>query len=88
MSELELNLTNEPGTTLHIGGISSSCGFCHRGVNPYAEKHNTILGYGKDSGTPGCGIRFTEVTSTYGHKKAVQEMRPDLPYVGLDLDES
>lgn len=70
---------------LVIGSWSSACGKCNGSADPYDDGHNTMLGYGDSNGRPGCGEKWTAVTSAYGDKGAIdatKRMRPDLPYVG------
>lgn len=75
----------ENTATLYINLFSSRCGACGNGVDPEAQTHEMVLGAWGVPG-PGCGARFTEVSSDYaGTADRVKQMRPDLPFVGLDL---
>ena len=67
--------------TLIVGSWSSHCGNCGKAANPQSETHDVVLGYGPENGTPGCGVRWTQVESEYGQD--LSQFRPDLVQVGL-----
>lgn len=67
-------------STLHVGGWSSRCGACGKSCDPHSETHDVVLGYGPERGSPGCGARWTQVSSDYGMD--LSDFRPDLPQVG------
>lgn len=70
--------------TLVVSGSYSNCGFCGGHAFPDQETHETVAGYGPP--LPGCGARFTAITSDRIHideglRQRLAEMRPDLPVV-------
>ena len=74
--------------TLYINKSESRCGACGLGCSPYEVTHHTLMGYGAwDDDMAGCEARFTAVSSDYvgfpGLEDAIQQMRPDLPFLGL-----
>ncbi len=76
-------------TTLYINKSESRCGACNKGCDPYEESHITLLGwFATNDKMKGCGAEFDSVSSDYvgfpGLAEAIKEMRPDLPYIGLD----
>ena len=63
----------------------SYCGRCGRGARPSEKTHATLAGYGNDKG-PGCGFRWTKVTTAYAGpemERAVRDLRPDLEFVEM-----
>jgi hypothetical protein len=70
--------------TLFIDTSSSSCGACGRGADPYELRHDTILSYGGTA--EGCHAEWRYLSSNYtnveGLHDAIQEMRPDLEWIG------
>lgn len=72
--------------TLYINKSESRCGGCNHGADPYEESHITLVGwYAVNDKMKGCGAEFTSLSSDYNTSllgKRVQEMRPDLPYLG------
>lgn len=72
--------------TLIIDRSDTRCSNCRKSVSPYAETHETNLGYGPINGTPGCGAKFIATASGYvgpGISERIKEMRPDLPFEGM-----
>lgn len=72
----------ETTATLIVSRSYSTCGTCRRQTLPDAETHDTVSGYG--GGQPGCGARFTAVTSDQADeysKRQCTALRPDLPVV-------
>lgn len=68
---------------LIINRSDSKCGACNTGTDPNALYHAVQTGYGT-GGLPGCGARFTHVTSHYvGVEEAARRMRPDLEWVPI-----
>ena len=77
----------EATATLYINKSESRCGACNMGCNPDELTHDTLTGYAAfNDRMKGCGARFVAVDSDYigmpGLAEAIQQMRPDLPYVG------
>lgn len=73
-----------PESTLIIGRFSSECNNCGRQVLPDSETHEEISGWGGPA--PGCGVRFTHVTTEYvgtGIDEASMAMRPDLTWIPI-----
>jgi hypothetical protein len=72
--------------TLYINLNDSRCGNCDGSVHPNRMTCDILLGYNMDiNGTPGCGKRWTKVSSDYfGMDDAVTDMRPDLEFIGVD----
>jgi hypothetical protein len=71
---------------LLIDRWQSYCGICGWEASMYDEAHTTLLGFGSQNGSPGCGVRWTHVASkSYypGADNRVQELRPDLIYVDI-----
>lgn len=70
--------------TLYINKSDSRCGACSMGCDPYEESHITLLGwYATNDKMKGCGATFDSVSSDYiGFEDVVQDMRPDLPWLG------
>lgn len=69
---------------LSIQGWSSKCLNCGAGANPEEKVHDTVLGYGVEPGTKGCGIEWEKVTCEFGNNleaKAAGELRPDLEWI-------
>lgn len=68
--------------TLFINKSDSFCGECGLPANPRELTHEKAWW----DGAKGCGIRWTKVSSEYiglsGLKERVQQMRPDLEWVG------
>lgn len=80
-----------PPKTLVVDRFSSRCGDCGKSANPFSETHDVILGYGSDNGSPGCDVRWENVTSDYvspNVKQEVTNLRPDLRYIGWGAGES
>ena len=50
---------------LNIGGWSSTCDNCGGGADPTEHGHYSMLGYGVEPGTPGCGEPWTEARLMY-----------------------
>lgn len=81
---------NNTPTTLVVSRSYSSCAACRQQTLPSATIHDIISGWG--GGDPGCGARFTAITSDYGSadgmdaymRAILAEMRPDLPIVEYD----
>ncbi len=66
-------------TTLFINRSNSRCGACNKNADPYENAHDNVTMNGE-----GCGAKYVGVASDYfGIAKRVQEMRPDLPWVGM-----
>lgn len=70
---------------LVINNVSSRCGHCGHACDPREKEHTKILGYpdAPMTGKPGCGVRWTRVTSDYAGsqiQQAIQDMRPDLEW--------
>lgn len=75
-------MTQEITAVLVISRSASLCTHCGRGCLPWETHHTTMAGYA-DYDKPGCGAKFTAVSTNYfGLDDAVKEMRPDLPFVG------
>ncbi len=73
--------------TLYINKSESRCGACNKGADPYEESHLTIMGWSAiNDKMRGCGAIFDAVDSDYNFLgdlvEAIQEMRPDLPWLG------
>lgn len=69
---------------LVINRSSSTCGDCGRGADPNEKSHKTIIEYSPDTGSKGCGAKWTKVSSDYSgkdNKRRTMEMRPDLEWV-------
>lgn len=65
--------------TLLVGTFSTQCSECGRGASWHDETHERCLGYGDQP--PGCGVRWTHITSTYlsaGIDEHLASERPDL----------
>ena len=76
--------------TLIVSGSYSNCGYCGAHAFPNQETHETVAGYGPQ--LPGCGARFTAITSDRIHideglRQRLAEMRPDLPIVDCLTEE-
>ncbi len=56
-------MTNLPAATVIMGGWSSTCNNCGLQTVNFVE-HDEVSGYGPRR--PGCGIKFTHITSLYG----------------------
>ena len=72
--------------TLYINRSDSLCGTCGLGADPSEQGHKTLLGYGVQRDSGGCGAVWTKVsTQAYGSgiEEAAQTMRPDLEWVPL-----
>lgn len=73
-------------STIWVGSWSSKCGNCGKQVLPHEKNHEKVSGYGPEE--PGCGTRFTHITSEYvgvpGIDKIVAEMRPDLTLIPVE----
>jgi hypothetical protein len=69
---------------LFIDQSSSYCGACGQMADPNEYRHHTIPpGPTSQPFKPGCGARFTHLSSHYtgqGIREAAQRMRPDLPW--------
>jgi hypothetical protein len=73
--------TAEREIVLRVGGWSSTCGECGQSCNPRSVTHDVVLGYDLAlNGTPGCGARWTHMSSDYGED--LSWMRPDLIQIG------
>lgn len=69
---------------------SSECGGCGKQADPDSKTHDKLLGWGKENGNPGCGIRYKYVASHYGGTEAdewCRRMRPDLEYIGCVMND-
>jgi hypothetical protein len=69
---------------LFIDASWSYCGTCNRMADPHQDHHGTVPpGMTSQPFRPGCGVRFTALSSHYGGqdiRAAAQRMRPDLPW--------
>lgn len=73
--------TSSGEVILYIDISNSSCSACDEKADPFEFAHNMELMVGT-----GCGAVFTHSSSNYaGMAERVQEMRPDLIWVGLDF---
>lgn len=75
-----------PTAVLYIDRFSSACGACGLGTDPYAKRHERVMGYRPGIG---CGALFDRVASNYADYDGrlydrIREMRPDLPFEGGD----
>lgn len=74
-----------PAATLIVDRWHTTCNNCGRECTSSEDKHDTILGYGPDNGSEGCGIVWTHITSDYigpyCDRENLQAMRPDLTYI-------
>jgi hypothetical protein len=67
---------------LYIDQSYSYCGACGKGCMPHEKTHRTMAGY-QDHGKPGCGAKYTHLSTHYlggKIKVAAQNIRPDLPW--------
>lgn len=72
---------SEIGPLLIINRSASECAECCKGADPHEEQHDTVLSWSRNP-PPGCGARWTHVTSMYmGQDEVTAAMRPDLVFV-------
>jgi hypothetical protein len=73
----------ESPATLLVNPSDSRCGTCGRPALPREATHKTAPGYGGPE--PGCGARWTHLSSDYGGgdglHEAARALRPDLTWV-------
>jgi len=54
------------------------------------DSHETVLGYGPENGSPGCGARFVAIAEHHPHGgsflEGLKTLRPDLPLLDLWLE--
>lgn len=84
-----------PVETLIIDRWYSRCNNCGFDCDPYEKEHLTNLGYDEEiRKTPGCGVKWTHITSGYigfGVENSIMAMRPDLIFIdptsGVELEQ-
>jgi hypothetical protein len=72
---------------LVVESSASYCGVCGWGAFPHEESHQTLAGWGVPYDRKGCGAQWNAIGTRYydfnGLWKSIQDVRPDLEFVGL-----